>query len=317
MLAMLAAVMLAAAPQHDTIFTAEGGRIIGTVVEESAQTVAIQLPDGTFRRLPRHNVVRIEYADGSVSNRPQAGTQPPPAAAPQGQPSVPPPPPPGQMPPPRAYAPPQPPPAYPPPYYGAPPPRWAPAHTGPIQPFWLSLGIGGMFWAGNVEPHFSANGTFGPQVEFDFEGGLRLNPHLGLGIYADIGAGGPGGDVQTDCNRQGLDCTATSTRVGVLLRHTFLPYSHTTPWVSLGTGYAHGSVDWSGGNFLEYSGWEIARLRAGFDVRSSQVLGFGFYGGVGFTRFTNYRDDRVGSVTLPSPTVHTMFEAGIRLTLFP
>jgi hypothetical protein len=322
MLAMLAAVMLAAAPQHDTVFTAEGGRIIGTVVEESAQSVSVQMPDGTFRRLPRHDVVRIEYSDGSVSSRPSGS--PPAAAAPQGQP----PPPPAATPPPPAYAPPPPPSYYPPPYYGrpvqrVPPPQWAPpASTGPISPFFLNLGIGGMFFGGNVEPGYSANGTFGAQMDLNFEGGLRLNPHLGLGLYADLGVGGPGSDLRSTCDASGGDCTSTTSRVGVFLRHTFTPYAHATPWVSIGTGYSHGSVDWSAGpydsqNVLEYSGWEIARLMGGYDIRSSPVLGFGLYAGVGFTRYTDYRDANVGSVGLPRPTVNTMFEAGVRLTLFP
>lgn len=314
MLAMLAALMLAAAPQHDTVFTADGGRVVGTVVEDSAQSVAIQLPDGTFRRLPRRDVVRIEYSDGSVSSRPsQAAPQPAPA----------------QPPPPPAYRPPPPPPSYyPPPSYGhpmmhQPQPQWAaPASTGPVEPFWLTLGVGGMFYGGNVEPGFSASGTWGAQMNLNFEGGLRLTPNLGLGLYADLGVGGPGSDLQTTCDASGGSCSSTTSRVGILLRHTFSPYAHTTPWISLGTGYAHGSVDWSSGpynsqNVLEYSGWEIARLMAGVDVRSNQVLGFGFYGGVGFTRFTDYRDAQVGSVGLSNPTVNTMLEAGIRLTLFP
>lgn len=322
MLAILAAVMLAAAPQHDTVFTADGGRIVGSVVEESAQTVAVQLADGTYRRLPRREVVRIEYADGSVSSQPSGPAAPPSTPAP---PAYTPPPPP-RSPPPPAYTPPPPPSYYPPAYYPprrAPPPQWAaPVGTGPAAPFWLSLGVGGMFFGGNVEPGFSANGTFGSQMDLSFEGGFRLNPHLGLGLYADIGVGGPGSDLRSICDASGGDCTSTTTRVGIMLRHTFAPSAHTTPWVSIGTGFAHGSVDWSAGpydsqNVLEYSGWEIARLMAGVDIRSNQVLGFGFYAGVGFTRFTDYRDNTVGSVSLPDPTVHTMVEAGLRLTLFP
>lgn len=320
MLAMLAAVMLAAAPQHDTIFTAEGGRIIGTVVEESAQTVAVQLPDGTFRRLPRRDVVRIEYGDGSVSHRPNAAPQAPAAAGPQGQP----PPPPSYTPPPPGYG--APPPAYPPPYYGrpvqrVPPQQWGPAHTGPISPFFLNLGIGGLFFGGNAQPQISASGEFGGQMNLNFEGGLRLNPYLGLGLYADLGVGGAGSNLRSACDASGGDCSSTTSRVGLFLRHTFNPYGHATPWISIGTGYAHGSVDFSAGpydsqNVVDYSGWEIARLMIGYDVRSSQVLGFGLYAGVGFTRFTDYHDS-AGNNGISNSTVNTLVEGGIRLTLFP
>jgi hypothetical protein len=325
MLAILAAVMLAAAPQHDTVFTAEGGRVIGTVVEESPQSVNIQLPDGTFRRLPRRDVVRIEYADGSVSHRPSepapsppAASAPPPGYAPQGQP-----------PPPPAYTPPPPPSYYPPPYgprpvQRMPPPQWAqPVGTGPVEPFWLSLGIGGMFYGGNVEPGFSMNGTFGPQMDLSFEGGFRLNPYLGLGLYADIGVGGNGNEatLRAACDSNGGSCNSTTSRVGILLRHTFSPHAHTTPWISIGTGFAHGSVDWSAdgygsSNVLEYSGWEMLRLNAGIDVRSNRVIGFGFYGGVAFTRFDS-RSDAGGTESFSNPTTNTMVQAGVRLTLFP
>lgn len=324
MLAILAAVMLAAAPQHDTVFTTDGGRVVGTVVEESSQAVNVQLPDGTFRRLARRDVVRIEYADGSVSQRPaEPAPSPPAAAAPQGQP----PPPAYTPPPPPAYYPP--PPAYPPPYAPrpvrtVPPPQWAqPASMGPLEPFWLSLGIGGMFYGGNVEKGYSMNGTFGPQMNLAFEGGFRLNPHLGLGLYADLGVGGEGNEatLRAACDASGGNCTSTTTRVGILLRHTFNPSAHTTPWISIGTGFAHGSVDWSAdgygsSNVLEYSGWEMLRLNAGVDVRSNRVIGFGFYGGVAFTRFDE-RSDAGGTQSFSDPTTNTMVQAGIRLTLFP
>jgi opacity protein-like surface antigen len=195
-------------------------------------------------------------------------------------------------------------------------------NTGPAEPFWLSLGVGGMFFGGNVEPGFSMSGTFGPQMDLAFEGGLRLNPHLGLGLYADIGVGGNGNEstLRTACDFNGGSCTSTTSRVGVLLRHTFNPYGHSTPWLSLGTGFAHGSVDWSDGvssaNILEYSGWEMLRLNVGVDVRSNRVLGFGFYGGVSFTRFDS-RSDSGGTVSFSSPTTNTMVQAGVRLTLFP
>jgi hypothetical protein len=306
MLAILAAVMLAAAPQqHDTVFTSDGGRIVGTVVEETQQSVVIQLSDGTTRRLPGKDVVRIQYSDGSVSNR--AGTPPPAAAAP---------PPPQQPPPPPMYTPP-PPPAYPPPgYYRAPPPAQL-ALKGPASPFWGAIGIGGMFFSGNAEPNVNIDRIFGPQVVFNLEGGLRLNPHVGLGLYLDWGYGSPGSEVKAYCNQNLITCSAETAKFGGLLRYTFSPAAHLTPWLAIGTGYAWGNVQANyGPDVVTYTGWEIGRLMGGMDVRSSPVFGFGFYGGISFTRYSHFENIN-GGISLPSTSVHTMFEAGIRLTLFP
>lgn len=321
MVAILAALMLAAAPQHDTIFTADGGRIVGTVVEESPQTVAVQLVDGTFRRLPRREVVRIEYADGSVTHRPSEPAPSPPAAAspPAAPPSYPPPPP--------AYAPP-PPPAYPPPYYGrpvqrAPQPAWGETHGGgPISPLWGSLGIGGMFFGGDVSPGVSVGDIYGPQMNLALEGGLRLNPHLGLGLYLDMGVGGTGSQTRAYCNDNMMDCSSETVRFGLLLRHTFAPAAHVTPWIAVGTGYAYAHVAAQDNgvtvaqDVVTYTGWEMARLMVGVDVRSNQVLGVGFYAGLGFTRY-DHAENAAGTLALGGQSTNTMVEAGVRLTLFP
>ncbi len=82
MIALLLAAALAATPNYDSVTTADGTRLIGTVVEESpTKGVTIQLADGTTRRLERSEVRRIEFADGSVTVwEAQPSPVPPPAA---------------------------------------------------------------------------------------------------------------------------------------------------------------------------------------------------------------------------------------------
>jgi hypothetical protein len=84
MLAILVAAALAATPAPDTVFTPDGGRIRGTVVEESAKGVTVQLLDGTTRTFEPGQYTRIEYADGTVSTPrpPPPPPQAPPALAP-------------------------------------------------------------------------------------------------------------------------------------------------------------------------------------------------------------------------------------------
>lgn len=327
MLAILAAVMLAAAPQYDTVYTADGGRLLGTVVEEGPQGVTVQLLDGTSRHFDRRQVTRIEYRDGSIStpNRPA----PPPA--PTYQPPAPPP----AQPPPPAYAPPPPPryaPPPPPPY--APPPAYRPAYDArqgmpPILPIYGVFGIGGLFLNGDAEraPGTSQNlgidRVFENQFGVYLEGGVRLNHHLALGVYGDFGHGDPASNVRAEpaCAASGFNCTASTGRVGVLLRHTFQPAAYTTPWLAIGTGYEWGDVnleDPFGGSqrYFSYTGWEIARLMAGVDLRTNPIFGVGLYGGVSLSRYSHYTDATT-DVSLPSGALHSMVEVGVRFTLFP
>ncbi len=310
MLAILAAMMLAAAPQHDTVFTADGGRVIGTVVEEGPQGVSVQLVDGTLRRFARRDVVRVEYADGSVSTPRSAEPPPsPPRAAPPPQGYAPPPPPGYTPPPPPAYGPPQ--------YPARPPPAaWVPPHGGPISPFYLSFGLGALGLGGDAESGVRIRRVFDPQVDLAFEGGLRLTPHLALGLYADVGVGDPARDIRDQCNAAGIDCSAETSRVGILLRHTFRPAAPATPWLAVGTGYEVGSVSSGGFEQFRYSGWEILRLVAGYDFRSNQVFGVGLYAGLAFGRYSHY-EDLLGSPSVTSETIHTTIEGGLRFTLFP
>jgi hypothetical protein len=196
--------------------------------------------------------------------------------------------------------------------------------TGPASPIWLSFGIGALFLTGDAAKGIPMSQEFGTQTNFQFEGGVRLNPHFGLGIYVDGGVGGPGSNSGAFCNQFGLSCTASTLRVGGLARFTFEPRARTTPWISLGTGWTEGEVNSNGtfatasGTIFRYSGWEIARINAGFDLRSNRVLGVGFYGGVAFGYYENFENtDRSVSLSGIGRTVHTTFETGLRLTLFP
>jgi hypothetical protein len=86
--ALVAALLLAASPA-DTVYTADGSRITGTILEESqASGVTIQTPDGSVRKIDRNQVVRIEFADGSVST-PRASPPPPAQVAPAQAPPAP------------------------------------------------------------------------------------------------------------------------------------------------------------------------------------------------------------------------------------
>lgn len=286
----------------DTVFFLGGGRVRGTVLEESpAAGLTIRLLDGNVRRYARSEIVRVEYADGSVSRRRQA---PPPASAPTG--------------PPPAYAPPSRPlPAQPPVYQ----PRTS---SPPLVPVYGAIGIGGTFFGGESFDGVEMDDEFKPQAHLSLEGGIRLSPALALGVYMDLGAGDVSREVRDAfCDGTGLECTGTTGRFGFLLRHTWNHSQPTSQWLSLGTGWEFGSVttdDTFDADLYTYTGREYLRLGGGIDFRSNAVLGVGFYGSVSWGEYddVDYNLDRVvPPTTRLGDALHSTVQVGLRLTLFP
>jgi hypothetical protein len=203
----------------------------------------------------------------------------------------------------------------------------------PILPIYGTFGIGGLFMGGDAGRNVPIGGgpgqdvsirqSFDPQLDVYVEGGIRLNHHLALALYGDFGHGDPSSNVRAEapCAAFGASCTANTGRVGLLLRHTFRPADYSTPWIAIGTGYEWGDVNLDDGfgnstRYFSYTGWEIARLMAGIDLRTNPIFGVGLYGGVSLSRYSHYSDAAV-DVNLPSGSLHNMVEVGVRFTLFP
>jgi len=283
----------------DTVFFLGGGRVRGTVLEESpANGVTIRVLDGNVRRYSRDEIVRIEYSDGSVSRRRQAPPPAPVAPAPMA-------PPPGAAPP---TLPPQPP-AY--------QPRTAQA---PLLPVYGAIGLGATFFGGKSFQGVEMDDEFNPQAHLSLEGGLRLSPSIALGVYMDGGAGDPSKDVRDACEAVGTTCTGVTGRFGFLLRHTWDYAQPTSKWLSIGTGWEVASVtrdDTQSSEVFTYTGREYVRLGGGVDFRSNGVLGVGLYGSVSWGEYDHIDDVRIGAPqTLPGAT-HVTTQFGVRLTLFP
>jgi len=279
----------------DTVYFIGGGRVRGTVIEESSATgVRIRLLDGTLRTYSREELNRVEYADGTVSRRKA------PAAAPV--PAPPPLPPPAQ---PATIAPPP------------PPPPAAPRTQ--LVPFYLTLGAGATWFGGDAERNVQMQQLFATQGHLSSEFGLRLSPAWAIGVYGDVGGGDVAAPILTQCQTQGLDCIGTTRRFGFLIRHTWDPFSATSKWISLGTGWEAGGASAAhadrGTELFTYSGRERVRLGAGFDFRSNEVLGLGMYASFAWGEYDEYKDS-TGTYSLDRRT-HTTGQVGIRLTLFP
>lgn len=332
------AAFLAAAAAYDTVLLQNGGRVVGTVVEENPATgVTVQIPGGQLRTIPPGEVFRIEYRDGTfgvVGSKPTAAPAPAEgaaAAAPAASPT--PPAPPAQ---PERAAPPPPPvvapdqqvypavPVYPaappPPPVGSPPP-WA-RRPGPGQPgpFMLAVGAGFAVPGGDAETGLPMREVFTPQFLLELEGGLRLSPWVMASLVLDLGLGDSGDWASAYCRTYGgSDCTTVTARFGVQLRYTFHPAARTTPWVSIGTAAEVGTVSFdssTSANDLTYTGWETLRLGTGVDFRSTGSAGWGLFLNVSFGRYDQVEDAGITSDLRPTRT-HSWVQAGARIIFGP
>lgn len=336
--AALVSLLLAADPAYDTVFLQNGGRLRGTVVEETPTGgVTIQIPGGQLRTVAPSEVFRIEYRDGTVGLLGATLAPPPPASV-------------SELPPPTGERPPQspaagaagaaaaaqltpaapPPPALPP---AAPEPLPERGPAGPFAPidpvapppqalglFMFAGGLGVASPSGDAEGGVPLEQVAMTQLLIELEAGLRLNPAFMLGLVLDLGIGDAAPDLRAACRSDGgTDCTVLTGRVALQLRYAFQPHDPVNPWVSIGTGYERTSVgyDEAGNNeYLTYGGWEYLRLGAGLDFRTTAGFGWGLFTGAGWGHF-NEVDFGLGTQAVQRGTSHAWLQVGARAILFP
>jgi hypothetical protein len=338
----LATALSAASPRLDTVFLANGGRLRGTVVADTPAEVVVQLPDGSFRRLARGEVTRVEYADEPA----QVGAPAPAPAAPQApRLAQPPSPPAAEPPPPAAPSAPLPPPPVPRPRGSAvspapespfapeasaprqrrivPPPAPAARHPVESTGFQLSLAVEGQGPLGRVS-------RTGPQLRDVVEGegavalelGAKPVPELFLGVLVEGAAGNQGRTLRTTCRARENDCITTTGRIGVLARLYLTPGGARTGWVAIGTGveststtaFLRGTTEKV--SELTATGWEIARGSLGYDFRLSPAVGVGVYVAASVAAFDTFKGSLAGTAT-GGRSAHGWLGAGVRAVMFP
>jgi len=187
----------------------------------------------------------------------------------------------------------------------------------------LAGGMGVASPSGNLEPGIPMSDYLSPQFLMEVEGGLRFSPWVMGSLLMDIGVGDVGSVRRSDCRVNHVSCAAATVRFAIQLRYAFTPLSAQTGWVAIGTGFEATSLSngqtSNSANDLTYSGWEVARLSVGVDLRASHELGWGLFLTGGFGRYDHVDVPSVSNRPLTiSPTAnHTWVQGGIRLILWP
>jgi hypothetical protein len=209
----------------------------------------------------------------------------------------------------------------PPPYYERERDEGAPgAHTG----FQIAARTGYAVPLGSVSENAKMSDTFSGQVPILLEAGAKLTPNVFLGGYTSLSFGGAAGAFKSNyCSAPGAACTATSFRIGAEIQYHFQPWERLNPWVGFGAGFEWTSV---GNNFtgrsngVTYSGFELAHLMAGLDVRFSRLLAIGpfldfslgTYGKQHVVAFNIGQDSDISHTA-----THEWLTLGLRFTFLP
>jgi hypothetical protein len=294
--AILAALLLSQQPgQYDTVVLSSGGFLRGTVVEDvPGADLVLLMPDGTSRKIPRSQIVRVDWAAAPA----QAAPPPPPAAAPPPPPSAAPPPPPGY---------PAPPPA-PPPF----PPR-APVRRGPLE---IGAWLSGAFPTGTLDGSgLALSSGFTPQIVLGLEAAWRVTDPLELGVYLRLGGGSSRAALNNVCLAWGGGCEALDLGVGFFPRLSFSPGAPVNPWVQVGVGFEYLSAfnDRAG---IDYTGWELGAW-VGLDLLTGPAGAIGFFAGGRWGEFTE--GSSYGGFPVPwgGSASHGWVDVGVRWAWWP
>jgi hypothetical protein len=214
-----------------------------------------------------------------------------------------------------------PPPGYAPGY----PPGYAPQAYAPRRQDYLWPRVEVALRGGVASPGGSAVGgvpmrdLFGNQLTLGVDVGLRANPHLYMGLFAEGGLGMGGDAIDASC-RGTNDCGAASGRLGAALHYHFAPYAPLDPWIGYGVALSAASVTGSdalGTYERTFAGVEYAKLMAGVDMRLGGSATLGLYAewtsGV-FSQIEARNDGViVDSGSVGDTTTHSWFTMGPRL----
>ncbi len=290
---VLFSMLTAGVVPYDTVRLADGGLVRGTVVEDTAEGVTLELPSGGTRRWTRAEVASVEYASPAPPAFSPPATPPPapPAAAVEARPE-------------------------------AAQPEAAPERA-PF-PFTASLGLGAAGTTGQVgSVAGKTSDWWNGFALIQAEAGFRIAQRWTTLVYLDGGGGDVADPILSDCRAQGYDCGAGSVRVGVMERYTFAPTAPRTPWLAIGTGYESTGVmvkGTSGTQYIAFQGWEALKLAGGYDFRLSRWFGLGLFAGASVASYQSVHVD--GPRYRPEPVLgeqryHYWFQVGGRAILFP
>jgi hypothetical protein len=171
---------------------------------------------------------------------------------------------------------------------------------------------------------------FGLQFPLLLEIGVRVHPHVFLGAFTGLSFGGVSSQFSTGqgCGQNGRSCLASTLRIGIEVQVHFTPERPLDWWGGYGIGLESSTASATGGSPPEASegltGFEVARLAAGFDYKLSRVIAVGPYAELALGTYSHahvvgYQGSvqQQGDSDISNTALHMWPSIGFRVVLFP
>jgi hypothetical protein len=114
------------------------------------------------------------------------------------------------------------------------------------------------------------------QIPLQLDVLYSVNVSLAVGAYFSYGFGSVGDGMDEDCRAFGIDCTASTMRLGAQVQYAFSPGKQWSPWAGAGLGYEWNTVDAESDEFT-FKGWEYLNLQGGADYKLNERFSAGPY----------------------------------------
>ena len=177
--------------------------------------------------------------------------------------------------------------------------------------FSLGLRVGYAPAMGDYAKDFKLKDEVKAQIPIQIDGMYKFTPEIAAGLYFSYGFGMLNSDVKDQCDALGVDCSASSMRLGVQGTYSFTTVSPTfVPWVGAGLGFEWLTEKASLGGVsasADTTGFEFLNLQLGGDYKVSNQFYVGPYVLFSLGQYSN-----VEGQSIPDKGIHQWLHLGVR-----
>ncbi len=161
--------------------------------------------------------------------------------------------------------------------------------------------------------------TFGGQVPVAADLGYKPIPAVFVGAYGAFAFGGAGGQLDTTCTRNGVDCSTHSLHLGVEVLGHLRPLAKVDPWLGYGIGFETMHVDETvptASQSYTFSGIELAHVMAGVDFHVAPMVAVGPVLDVSIAKYSHASASGPianGDVDIQNTALHEWLSLGARV----